>query len=180
MSEGNVEPVIKRTSAGTKKESTLGSRSARVYFISVAIVIAASFFGSLVANSYSSVTVDVSKTVLENVIRLDGVLFGFTAAMLSIFYFKGEPHRRTLLIITVLSVTAFLSYLLSILISFVFLMTGEHSGGIFLPVTLACFGGLCSSVYIVLTTIEKDVESQKEQIKESESNHVSEGTTTAA
>jgi hypothetical protein len=91
------------------------------------------------------------------VIRLNGVLFGFTAAMISIFYFRAEIQHKKFLAITVFSVTAFISYLLSIYMSFSFLMTGEHSGGIFLPVIITCFGGLCSSVYTVLITVEKEL-----------------------
>jgi len=158
MTEGEEKPIVKRT----PEKAKLGAQSAKVYFISVVIVIAVSFFGSLVASSLSPVAADTSKTVLENVIRLDGVLFGFTAAMLSIFYFKGEPHHRKFLTITVLSVTAFVSFLLSIYMSFSFLMAGEHSGGIFLPVILTCFGGLCSSVYIVLVMIKRELNGEGE------------------
>lgn len=141
----------------TKKNKTV-VQSVKVYFLSALIVVAVSFLGSLLIGSFSTVTIETSRVVLENVIRLDGVLFGFTAAMISIFYFKAEAHHRKFLTIAVFSVTAFLSYLLSIFMSFSFLMAGEHSGGIFLPVILACFGGLCSSVYIVLVMIEKQLE----------------------
>jgi len=139
------------------KKSKVGVQSAKVYFTSALIVIVVSFFGSLLASSFSSVTIETSQTVLENVIRLDGVLFGFTAAMISIFYFKAETQHKKFLATVVFSVTAFLSYLLSIYMSFSFLMAGEHSGGIFLPVIITCFGGLCSSVYIVLVTVEKEL-----------------------
>jgi hypothetical protein len=41
-------------------------------------------------------------------------------------------------------------------------MAGEHSGGIFLPVILTCFGGLCSSVYIVLVMIKRELNGEGE------------------
>jgi len=128
----------------------------KVYVFSVAIVIVVSILGSILSNSFSAVSVEVSARVLENVIRLDGVLFGFTAAMLSIFYLKGQTHQRKFLSVIVFTVTAFLSFLLSMFMSFSFLMIEEHSGGIFLPVILTCFGGLSSSVYVVLVMLGKD------------------------
>jgi len=142
------------------KKSKVGVQSAKVYFFSAFVVTVVSLLGSILAGSFSSVTVEVSRIVLENVIRLDGVLFGFTAAMISIFYFKAETQHKKFLAITVFSVTAFLSYLLLIYMSFCFLMAGEHSGGIFLPVIITCFGGLCSSVYIVLVTVEKELKKE--------------------
>ena len=151
------ETEEKATARKATKKNKTGIQSARVYFASALIVVAVSFFGSLLTGSFSTVTIETSGIVLENVIRLDGVLFGFTAAMISIFYFKAETRHRKFLTITIFSVTAFLSYLLSIYMSFSFLMAGERSGGIFLPVILACFGGLCSSVYIVLVIIEKEL-----------------------
>lgn len=139
------------------KKIKVGVQSFKVYFLSAFIVTVVSFLGSIVAGSFSTVTVEISKLVLENVIRLDGVLFGFTAAMISIFYFKAETQHRKFLALAVCAVTAFLSYLLSIYMSFCFLMAGERSGGIFLPVIITCFGGFCSSVYIVLLTIEEEL-----------------------
>ncbi len=155
-----IEKEEKPKSGKATGKGRVGAQSAKIYFISALIIIVVSFLGSLLAGSFSPVTVETSKTVLENVIRLDGVLFGFTAAMISIFYFKSETHHKKFLTITVFSVTAFLSYLLSIYMSFCFLMAGEHSGGIFLPVIITCFGGLCSSVYIVLVTIEKELKKE--------------------
>jgi len=143
-----------------KKKPNIGVQSAKVYFTSALIVAVVSFLGSTLAGSFSPVTIETSKTILENVIRLDGILFGFTATMISIFYFKAETRHKQFLTIAVFSVTAFLSYLLSIYMSFCFLMAGEHSGGIFLPVIITCFGGLCSSVYIVLITIEKELKKE--------------------
>lgn len=156
MTEKEEKPELGKTN----EKGRVGVQSARVYFTSALIVIVVSFLSSLLTGSFSSVTDETSKTVLENVIRLDGVLFGFTAAMISIFYFKAETHHRKFFTITVFSVTAFLSYLLSIYMSFSFLMAGEHSGGIFLPVIITCFGGLCSSVYIVLVTVEKELKKE--------------------
>jgi hypothetical protein len=151
------ETKEKATARKATKKNKTGVQSAKVYFVSALIVVAVSFFGSLLTGSFSTVTIETSGIVLENVIRLDGVLFGFTATMISIFYFKAETRHRKFLKITIFSVTAFLSYLLSIYMSFSFLMAGERSGGIFLPVILACFGGLCSSVYIVLVMIDKEL-----------------------
>jgi hypothetical protein len=65
-------------------KSKVGIQSAKVYFFSALVVTVVSFLGSILAGSFPSVTVEVSRIVLENVIRLDGVLFGFTAAMISI------------------------------------------------------------------------------------------------
>ena len=128
-------------------------RIATVYFFSAIIVIIASFFALILSLPLPEVPVDVSSKVLENVIRLNGVLFGFTAAMLSIVYYKEKSYDEKFYATTVFSVTSFLSFLLSIFIAFCFLINQTQSSQIFVPVILTCFGGLCSSVYIVLTVI---------------------------
>jgi uncharacterized membrane protein len=139
-----------------KDRKGLSATALKVYVFSVVVVIVVFILGSVLASSFSTVSVEVSARVLENVIRLDGVLFGFTAAMLSILFLKGQTHQRKFLSAIVFTVIAFLSFLLSMFMSFSFLMTEQHSGGIFLPVILTCFGGLSSSVYVVLVMLGKD------------------------
>jgi hypothetical protein len=142
--------------ARDKERRGLSSLALKVYLFSAGIVMVVSFLGSLMSSSLPSVTLETSTVVLENVIRLDGILFGFTAAMLSIFYLKGQPLQRSFLSVIVFIVTAFLSFLLSIFMSFSYLMQGLHTNAIFLPVILTCFGGLASSVYVILVILSRE------------------------
>ena len=125
----------------------------RVYLFSVAIVFIVFLVSLFLSSSFPVTSSDTAIRVLENVITLNGVLFGFTAVMLSIVYHATKSYKEFHLIIMVFAVTSFLSYLLSLYMSFCFLMNKTTSGIIFTPVFLTCFGGLCSSVYIVLTII---------------------------
>lgn len=125
----------------------------RVYFFSVAIVFVVFLVSIFLSSSFPIISSDTVIRVLENVITLNGVLFGFTAVMLSVVYHATKSYNEFYLSIMVFSVTSFLSYLLSLFMSFCFLMSQITSGVIFTPVFLTCFGGLCSSVYIVLTMI---------------------------
>lgn len=127
------------------------------YFGSALIVILATFFASTLSLALPSVSLETSARILENVIRLDGVLFGFTGVMLALIY-REAKSPKTKAGTTFLTTISFFCYLLSIFMSFSFLMQQMQSNGIFVPVLLTCFGGLCSSIYIIMVFIEMEKE----------------------
>jgi len=128
-------------------------KAIRIYLASALCVIVVFLFASLISLTLPVVPLDVSTKVLENVIRLDGVLFGFTAVMLSLVYREMKSYSKEFLYVTSFSITSFLCYLLSIFTAFVSLMFQHRSSLIFVPVILACFGGVCSSIYITMIII---------------------------
>lgn len=138
------------------------SKATKVYFFSAIVVSIVSFLASILSLSLPMVPLDVSPKILESVIRLDGVLFGFTAVMLSLVYreirFRNKKFSNITTKLEVFSVTSFLCYLLSIFMSFSFLMNQTRGNEIFVPVILTCFGGLCSSIYVVFSIIEIEEE----------------------
>jgi ABC-type multidrug transport system fused ATPase/permease subunit len=137
-----------------KKHSRIGTAT-KLYFLAAGIVAIITFLSLFLSSVFQTVSLETSQKILENIIQLDGVLFGFTATMLALFYYKEKEHRIKVLTILAFIVTAFLSYLFSIFMSFSLLMQGTTSFQIFVPAILTCFGGLCSSVYIVMAIVRK-------------------------
>ncbi len=106
------------------------------------------------------VSVELSARIMENVIRLDGVLFGFSAVMLTLIY-RAVATEKSKLSVTFLSAISFWSYLLSIFMSFSNLMWQNSSNQIFVPVLLTCFGGLCSSIYVIMIMLQTEESQNK-------------------
>jgi hypothetical protein len=145
-----------------KSEKHGSSRTAaKLYFIASGTVALVTSLALLLASPLGSVSIVTSQAILTNVVELDGVLFGFTATMLALFYYKEREHRHKLLTLLFFIVTAFLSYLASIFLSFSYLMQEARDFRIFVPVILACFGGLCSSMYLIVAIIESEEKGAK-------------------
>lgn len=130
-------------------------------FIIVFIVTLLSFVLSRAA--FINVSVELYERILENIIRLDGVLFGFTAVMTSLIYRRKEFRTKRFPTLLGWSTISFFCYLLSIFMSLSFLMTHTQDYQIFVPVILTCFGGLCSSIYIILTIIDLTTPKEKKE-----------------
>lgn len=130
-------------------------RSSRVYFGSAFIVVSATFFASVFSASLPNVSIELSAKIMENVIRLDGVLFGFTAVMLTLIH-VGKGSVKTKFSVTFLSAVSFFCYLLSIFMGFSNLMWQNQSNQIFVPVMLTCFGGFCSSIYVIMMMLQME------------------------
>jgi hypothetical protein len=97
----------------------------------------------------SKLPIDTVISILENTVQVDGVLFGFSAVMFGLFHGKcatkfKEPY------IFVMMTTSFLSYFVSMGLSFDFLVSQSTIGSIVVPTILTVIGGLLSSVYIVI------------------------------
>jgi len=145
-----------------KSEKHGSSRTAaKLYFLACGIVALVIFLTLLLTSHLESVSIGTSQAILATVVELDGALFGFTATMLALFYYKERKHRYKHLTILFFIVTAFVSYLASIFLSFSYMMQEATDFRIFVPVILACFGGLCSSVYLVMAIIESEEEGTK-------------------
>lgn len=130
-------------------------RSTRLYFGSAFIVFVIYLLATVFSASLPNVSIELSAKIMENVIRLDGVLFGFTAVMLALIH-KGRESEETKLSVTYLSAISFFCYLLSIFMSFSHLMWQNQSNQVFVPVMLTCFGGLCSSIYVIMMMLQME------------------------
>ena len=127
------------------------------YFFCAIIVLIVTILSFIFSSyAFSPVSLEVSERVLENIIRLDGVLFGFTAIMTSLIYREEKFRGKKFLTLMGWSSISFFCYLLAIFMSFSFLMSQTQDYQIFVPVILTCFGGLCSSIYMILTIIEQE------------------------
>jgi len=135
-----------RRIAGKLKES---GPEDRLYVLSTLIVIAIAVFASAVSAALPSVSSEVATSISENVIRLDGVLFGFSATMFSIVYLK-QNSKKLMETVSIFILVAFWSFLFSILMAFSNLWFNNRSQS-FTPVILTFCGGISCSIYIVLT-----------------------------
>jgi len=128
------------------------------YFWSVMIVFAVSIGAIFLASFFPYVEITVAQRVLEALIRLDGVLFGFTAVMVGLFLrdlrmLSEVTLKRCLLLV----MSSFWSYIVSILFAFTILALGQENVTIplFTPIYLTLFGSICSSIYLVMIFIEE-------------------------
>jgi len=122
------------------------------------IMIGVSIGAILLASFFPDVETTLAQRILEALIRLDGVLFGFTAVMVGLFLrdFRklSEPTLKFCLLFVMLS---FWSYIVSILFAFTILTLGQEGATIplFTPIYLTLFGSICSSIYLVMIFIEE-------------------------
>ena len=137
------------------------------YFWSAMIVFAVSIGAIFLASFFPYVEITVAQRILEALIRLDGVLFGFTAVMVGLFLrdFR-KLSEATLKRCLLLTMSSFWSYILSIFFAFTILTLGQESVTIplFTPIYLTLFGSLCSSIYLVMIFIE-EISSKEQEIK---------------
>ena len=121
--------------------------------IEFAVILGAYFITSLMPPA----TVIGAQSMLETLIRLDGVLFGFSAVMIGLFVGKFERvSKRFLNRCFMFALLSFWSYIFSIFSAFINIYTGMQGNiPIFMPVLLTLFGALCSSIYTVLVFIEE-------------------------
>lgn len=128
------------------------------YFWSVMIVFTVSIGAIFLASFFPYVEITVAQRILEALIRLDGVLFGFTAVMAGLFLrdFR-KLSEATLKRCLLLTMSSFWSYTLSIFFAFTILTLGQENVTIplFTPIYLTLFGNLCSSIYLVMIFIEE-------------------------
>lgn len=124
----------------------------KLYFLAAFVVLVVFLAATVLSASFPPVSQNTATTLLENVIRLNGMLFGFSAVMVGlVFGTLQEKNKKLRSKYLLFALCAFLSFLLSIFVSFSYLMQSQSDGLIFAPVVLTCFGGICSSVYIVVT-----------------------------
>lgn len=88
-------------------------RAVKTYFFSALFVLLVTVIASLFSSSLPDVTDELSRLILENVIGLNGVLFGFTGVMLTLTY-RELKTEKVKFSVTFLSAMSFWSYLLSI------------------------------------------------------------------
>jgi hypothetical protein len=106
----------------------------------------------------------LAQLMYEDLIRLDGVLFGFSAVMLGLFLrdfpkMSEKSFDHCLVFVT----TSFLCYILSILLSFMGMAFGQQ--WVFGLVVLTVAGAISSSIYIIMTLVEEYYPTAKKNLK---------------
>jgi uncharacterized membrane protein len=140
--------VLRRIASELKKSKS----ETRLYFLSAVIVAVVGAFATAFSYALPSVSSEVATSISENVIRLDGVLFGFSATMFSIVYLKQDSKKpkKLMTVVSTFILVAFWSFLISIMMAFSNLWFNNSSQS-FAPVILTFWGGLFCSIYIVLS-----------------------------
>lgn len=102
-----------------------------------------------------------TQSMLETLIRLDGILFGFTAVMMGLFIGKSERPSAVSFYRTIMyALISFWSYIFSILGAFVGIYLDDS---LFWPVILTLFGAAHSSIYIVLVAFQEKLGAKKQK-----------------
>lgn len=136
------------------------------YFWSAIIELGVTIGAMFLASFFPYVETTLAQKILETVISLDGVLFGFSAVMIALFlrnYHKlSEITLKRCLMFALLS---FWSFILSIFFAYIVLALGQQGTTIrlFTPIFLTLFGSVCSSIYLVMIFIEEIFPPEKEK-----------------
>jgi len=136
------------------------------YFWSSFTVACVAIGAILLASFIPQVETALAQKILEILIGLDGVLFGFTGVMIGLFLRNSHKlSETTLRRCFMFALMAFWSYILSIFGSFLILALGQQKASmqLFTPVFLTIFGSFCSSIYLVMVFIEEIFPEEKER-----------------
>lgn len=134
-----------------------------MYIWSVFTVFIFFLIGLIFAIFSPYVEISIRYAILDSVIRLDGVLFGFSAVMIGLFVREfRELSRTTMKRCLMFGLLSFWSYILSISISFL-IMAFNQTSLYFVPINLVIIGSICSSINLVLVLAEEVFSSEKVQ-----------------
>lgn len=149
------------------KGTKMSLKADDVYVWSAIIAIAIVGVASLVAYLLSPTTLTVPQSMPENIIRLDGVLFGFSGAMLGLFIGKLEKvSKKFLFRCLTLALASFWCYIFSIAFTFFLYMNLGEIEWVFVSIILTLAGTICSSVYpVLLFAKEQELSVQKQKGK---------------
>lgn len=110
------------------------------------------------ASFFPHVETALAQKILETLIGLDGVLFGFSAVMVGLFLRNSHKLSEiTLKRCLLFALLSFWSFILSIMFAFIIFTLSQQGTTItlFTPIFLTLFGSLCSSIYLVMIFIEE-------------------------
>jgi hypothetical protein len=127
----------------------------RIYYMSAIVVVVAIIAALLIALYSPSISVTEAQSILQTLISLDGVLFGFSAVMIGLVF--GSQKRISKKLVrnsALLILVSFWCYLVSLGISFDFIYY-EAQKAVFAPIYLTLIGAACSSIYMVLLFVEE-------------------------
>ena len=136
------------------------------YFWSAMIELVIGCGAAFLASFFPYVETTLAQKILETVIGLDGVLFGFSAVMIGLFLRDShELSEITLKRCFIFALCSFWSFIISIFFAFIVLASGQEGTNIplFTPILLTLFGSLCSSIYLILIFIEEIFPPEKEK-----------------
>jgi len=130
-------------------------------FFGVVIALLAAFF---VAKNLPQIDDATAQKILVPLVSLDGVLFGFTAVMVSLFLHDvTKLSERTFKRSLQFAMMAFWIYIFSILSSFLVMGLGQEYMNMpaLAPVFMTFVGTVCSSVFMILIFIDEYYPLQK-------------------
>jgi uncharacterized protein YacL len=132
-----------------KSESVSDNIYLRAIIFAIVTFVVSGFFASLLPQ-INEVT---AQKILESLISLDGVLFGFTAVMIGLFLRQSiKLSDKTLKRAIGLSLVAFLCFIISIFLSFLTIGFGQEymEMPVLTPVFATIVGAICASVTLIL------------------------------
>ena len=125
-----------------------------LYALSASILIIVFLVAHFIAKSVPSIDSTLSDEIQKAVITTDGVLFGFTGVMVGLFArtinsFSNQNLKRLFLF----AMLAFLSFVFSMLFSFLLVAFGQETLQMapLTPLIVIVFGAFCASIFILLT-----------------------------
>jgi len=129
-----------------------------IFFWSSMIELLAFVVVSLLDSSFPNVEATTAQKILEALIPLDGVVFGFSGVMVGLFLRNFHKlSEKTLKGCFMFTALSFWSYIFSILFSFLYIALGQErvTYSVFTPVLLTIFGLLCSSILLLMIFAEE-------------------------
>jgi hypothetical protein len=130
-----------------------------MFFLSAVFASVTTILALLFSSTFPTVTLDTATKVLQNVIQLDGVLFGFTAVMFTIIHTREHTYMKEITR-TVFLLTSLWCYIVSIAMSFDMLMQQLTVSLVLAPAWVAIVGAIFSSVYLIMA-----VQTREEGVK---------------
>lgn len=133
-------------------------KSTRLYLASSLILLAILGLVSLLAMAFPNVSSVLRINMFNSLITLDGVLFGFSAVMLGLFFRDlTRMSERTVFTCLVFIMVSFAGYIISIGVSFIGIAKSllGSSPNPYFCVFLTISSLVCSSVYILMILVDE-------------------------
>jgi hypothetical protein len=139
-------------------------QSDKIYWASALVLTIISILAALGAGAFPNVSDNLRASMFQNLITLDGILFGFSAVMLGLFFpnlakISNKTAIRCLVFITV----SFFGYIESIALSFIGMsnISSDSSLNPYQCVILTIFSLLFSSIYLLMILVDEYFPSEK-------------------
>jgi hypothetical protein len=136
----------------------LPKKSDKLYGASSLILLGIIVLASLVTLGFPRVSSDLRASMFDNLIRLDGILFGFSAVMLGLFFRDlAKMSERTAFSCLVFIMVSFFGYIISIGASFIGMANSSPDSfpSPYFCLALTISSLACSSIYILMILVDE-------------------------